>query len=158
MKDLEMIFDSWDTAFNEGKLFLISAVWGGAEWSFSDSEGKSYQLQLPATSNAILTITLFHLDTESVYELRFSSASAFRVLDEAGLLHIWNERQSSTNCFKVKQHAWSEESEVTFAMGSDNGYSFIIATEDDCVEVVSQHPPQINFIQKLQASVGLVSP
>lgn len=59
-----MIFDSWVTSFNEGKLFLINAVWGGA---FSDFEVKSYHLQLPATSNAILTITLFYLHTESVY-------------------------------------------------------------------------------------------
>lgn len=151
---VDMIFDDWDTPFNEGTIFLVSAAWGGGEWSVSYPNGKSYHLQIPTGTKAILTLTLFHLETESVYELRFPSASAFRVLDEGGLLNIWNEIQTNHNCFKVKGHAWSEESSVTFAMGSDDGFSFLITTSDDCVEVVCQHPPEIIFIQKLQPNTG----
>ncbi|WP_192890952.1 hypothetical protein [Vibrio bathopelagicus] len=148
--DIGMIFEPWDTPFNEGTLSIISVVWGGDEWRVSYSSGKSYHFQMPARARALLTVTLFHLESESVFELKFLSASAFRLLDEGGLLHIWSERQINHNCFKVKGHPWSIESPVTFAMGSDNGYSFFITTDDDCVEVVCRYPPEIVFLQKLQ--------
>ncbi|ABV38301.1 hypothetical protein Ssed_3697 [Shewanella sediminis HAW-EB3] len=144
-----MIFDTWDTPFNEGELFLVNATWGGDEWSVSYPDGKTYRLPMPTGSKEILTLTLFHLETEAIYELRFQSASAFRVLDEGGLLDIWSEKQTNHNCFKVKGHGWSEGSPVSFAMGSDDGFSYCISTDDDCVEVVCDQPPEIFFKQKL---------
>jgi len=151
---LPMMFDTWDTPFNLGELFLVNAMWGGDEWSVSYPGGKTYRLPIATGSKEILTLTVFHLETEGLYELRFPSASAFRVLDEGGLLDIWAEKETVHNCFKVKGHGWSEESPVSFAMGSDDGFSYFITTGDDCVEVVCDRPPEITFKQKLVPEVS----
>jgi hypothetical protein len=43
--------------------------------------------------------------------------------------------------FKVRSHAWSLESPIPFLRS--NGWAFVIATEDDCVEIVAEDEPII---------------
>ncbi len=85
-------------------------------------------------------------DASSLYLVFFEVVSAFRVLDEHGLLELWEKTSElggrpAARTFKVRNHAWTKESPITF-LASD-GWSYIMATDFDCIEIVSVTPPEI---------------
>ena len=84
-----------------------------------------------------------------IYLLEFEEVAAFRVLDEGGLLDMWVSRsspsQSADSTFRVRNHPWTEESFSSFVSGTDDGWSFVIATHDDCVEILARNPPKITL-------------
>lgn len=86
------------------------------------------------------------LDTKSIYRLVFPAIAAMRLLDEGGLLEFWQKTQKlggrpGLTTFRVRNHAWAHESVVSF-LGSD-GWSFVIASDNECLEVVSVSAPII---------------
>jgi len=140
----------WDTPINQGELSVLAVNYGRDDWGLSCEQG-SYVHQMPHQSSShTLTITVFHLLTESIYELRFEHVGAYRVLDEHGLLDMWSHKTDVTgNCFKVRNHAWAEESPVSFMTNTIDGWSYMISTDWDCVEVLTEADPDIVFIEKL---------
>ncbi len=75
------------------------------------------------------------------YRVAFEHVSAFRVLDEHGLLEIWQHPRPNRTAFRVRNHLWTRESPVTF-LASD-GWSYVVATDDACIEIVSASAPSI---------------
>lgn len=80
----------------------------------------------------------------------FHDARAFRVLDEGGLLELWeasskNPRPAQST-FRVRGHMWQSESPLAWIHGTAEPYfSYMIATDWDCLEVVSFDPPDIRL-------------
>jgi hypothetical protein len=71
--------------------------------------------------------------------------SAFRLLDEGGLLELWGSGAwSGARTFRVRNHAWTRESLLSFTPVPD-GWSYVIATHAECVEVIAPGPPQITL-------------
>lgn len=92
----------------------------------------------------------------SIYSLKFESIGGFRVMDEGGFPDFWNAtvRQGgrpALSTFKVRNHLWSWESAVPFAMQTSDGWSYVIATNDDCVEVLCKDKPAIRFEKTVAA-------
>ena len=82
--------------------------------------------------------------------MTFSEVSAFRALDEGGLPEFWWETKArggrpGLTTFRVRNHAWSHESFLSFFHGTAEGWSHVIATDGLCVEVVARNPPEITL-------------
>lgn len=119
--DGSLAFAAWDTPFSD----LV--VWLG-DVGYEAREGAlGFRVEVPAGG--------------SVYRVAFDNVSAFRVLDEHGLLELWQGQRPARTAFRVRNHAWTRESPVTF-LGSD-GWSFVVATDDTCIEIVSASEPEI---------------
>jgi hypothetical protein len=144
----------WITPFNSGDLCIINIRWGEPDWFVEyPSKRKRYEIKNNFNSDENgLTITVFHLDTESVYEILFGDAGAFRMLDEHGLTEIWTsgKKPRGINCFKVRNHGWSKESPLSFFMKSKDGWSYLVATDFECIEIIAKEPPKIIFKEKLK--------
>lgn len=86
------------------------------------------------------------IDKSAVIRLIFQNVIAFRVLEENGLLELWgasdvNPRPASTT-FRARGHKWSEESVLVFmAEGSELRFSYFVATDMHCLEVVCPEDP-----------------
>jgi hypothetical protein len=87
-------------------------------------------------------------EDRSIYKVVFDHVSAFRVLDEHGLTEIWNKTSEfggrpTATTFRVRNNLWSKESQLSFL--SSDGWSYIIATDWDCVEIVSNSEPAVGL-------------
>jgi hypothetical protein len=70
-----------------------------------------------------------------------------RLLDEGGLLEFWEKTKElggrpGKTTFRVRNHAWTDESFVSF-LATNDGWSFVIASDNECLEVLSANPPTI---------------
>lgn len=123
--DAAFAFHAWETPFENSSIDLIGA-------KFSE--------------DAALTFRVRVRETGSIYRVSFEHVSAFRVLDEHGLLEIWQKtdemggRPGSTT-FRVRNHLWTRESPISF-LASD-GWSYIAASDDYCIEAVAEGMPTI---------------
>ena len=102
-----------------------------------------------------LVIRVFWREGQAIYAVKFARIAAFRALDEGGLLELWEETHAQGGCptsatFKVRNHKWSKESPLAFAMSPEGLWSYVIATGNDCVEVVAFEPPEIVFERKIR--------
>ena len=93
-----------------------------------------------------LTIRISIGKTGQIYRILFEETSAFRVLDEHGLTELWQETSGKGSrpaytTFRIRNHAWMRESMASFLVA--DGWSYVIATDFDCVEIVSGKPPVI---------------
>lgn len=98
------------------------------------------------TQDATLTFRVYVRETRSTYRISFEQVSAFRVLDEHGLLEIWDKTKEmggrpGSATFRVRNHLWTKESPLSFL--ASEGWSYLTATDDDCIEVVSGTEPTI---------------
>lgn len=150
MSSKKVEIGKWETPFIEGDLWIVSVDWGYQRFSIGLSRGYEYMMNAHKKDYE-LSIKVFHVPTESVYEVNFEAAETFRVLDERGLLDIWGaEGWKGVNTAKVRGHPWSEESFLEFFSHSTDGWSFLIATDWTCVEVVTESEPDIVFVEKLE--------
>ncbi|HEX4739102.1 MAG TPA: hypothetical protein VH331_16240 [Allosphingosinicella sp.] len=103
-----------------------------------------------------LEARFFDLDTHIIYRIGCSPV-AFRVLDEHGLVELWHamneqRRPVGSSTFMVRNHGWSRESELSFMHGTRDGYSYIIATRLECLEIVAIDTPVIEQVGMAEAS------
>ena len=49
--------------------------------------------------------------------------------------------------FRVRNHDWSKEGLLAWLRGTEEGWSYVIATSGDRVEIVSSDPPVITVAQ-----------
>lgn len=82
--------------------------------------------------------------------VRFVEVGGFRVLDETGLTQLWAASEAAPRpghtTFRVRGHRWTAESEITFHLGTSNGWSYMIATDDDCLEVLTRVEPVVEHV------------
>ncbi len=155
--ELKVEFGVWDTPFMDGDITILDVSYLDGELS-NEYGDERVRFSLPPTRNlgsASLVVRLFHKEDRSVYALSFKDVGAFRVLDEHGLLDVWaasDERpRPNQSTFMVRNHRWSEDSMLSFVNFADDGWSYLIATDFDCVEVVCSQPPKIKLEQTVPA-------
>lgn len=145
-------FADWSTPFRHGNIHIISVEYGtGPHEVVYREPDKTYRLNSDQPEDAP-ALKAKILDTESnlLYEIAFPSILAFRVLDEHGLMELWGadtyEPKKLGATFLVRKHLWPKESPVTFTCGMDGEWSYMIATDDDCLEIVSAAVPIIQSL------------
>ena len=115
---------------------------------FTDAEVDILDLAYAATgqSGSALVVRVQLRGGERIYRLVFQTITALRLLDEGGLIAVWQKTaelggRPGRTTFRVRNHAWTQESVIPF-LASD-GWAYVIATDDDCLEVVSPSAPTI---------------
>lgn len=148
-----MEFDSWSTPFENGRVWLVDLSWGTKEWALEKTNGVKFLINGEEKHKKYKLIArVFHEDSQTIFELFFESVNGFRCLDEHGLTEIWSSNRPHLNTFKLKGHAWHKESPLTFFMGNDGEWSYLLVTSDECLEVVCSEMPVIKEFGKVEVS------
>jgi hypothetical protein len=125
----EFEFGEWSTPFTDAAVVILDVTYA------------------PRAQNGGELVARVHArDADTIYRLVFPTIAAMRLLDEGGLLEFWQKteelgRRPGRATFRIRNHAWARESVVSF-LASD-GWSFVIASDDECLEVVSATVPTI---------------
>ncbi|TXN70475.1 hypothetical protein [Methylobacterium sp. WL6] len=87
-----------------------------------------------------------------VARFAFRGVVAFRVLDEHGLLELWDASakrpRPARTTFRVRGHGWTRESPLVFDKTGDvDPYSHMVATDDLCLEVVCTVKPIVTIVR-----------
>lgn len=153
-------FADWNTPFRHGTLHIVSVEYGtGACEIVCHRPYQTYRLNSDQPENAP-ALKARVLDTESnlLYEISFASILGFRLLDEHGLLELWDtdayKARKPGGTFLVRNHSWHKESPLTFACGMDGEWSYMLATDNDCVEVVSAAEPAVRSLGEVIPVTG----
>ena len=88
--------------------------------------------------------------TQQRISFTFANCWTFRVLDERGLTELWNASSKTPRpaqtTFMVRGHTWQLESSLEWLWNCDAPYfSYMIATNSDCLEVIAPAPPDISM-------------
>lgn len=118
-------FGRWETPFENARIELMAVAYG-------EDQSLAFDIRVP--------------DSGATYRVRFEKVSAFRVLDESGLTEIWDRTgtgggRPGSATFRVRNHRWTRESPLVF-LASD-GWSHVVASDDDCIEIVAGTEPEI---------------
>jgi len=97
-----------------------------------------------------LVATFFSREKQAIVRVLGQNVGAFRVLDEGGLVDLWvasKERpRPGRTTFRVRGHGWQQESELEWVMGAPpDGYSYMVATRWQCLEMICYDPPHITI-------------
>jgi hypothetical protein len=150
-------FARWVTPIENDSIYLVDVTFGDGSFWTSDSNGRSFEVppSRPNQGDGVLAI-FFSIEQEALYEVRFYDAFTFRVLDEHGLVELWNATAEQGGrpgqaTFRVRNHGWHRESELSFIMsGAD--YSYVLASNTTCLEVVTGSEPRVRFVRKVPAT------
>jgi hypothetical protein len=143
-------FAPWPTLVENDELHLVSVRYGHAPQRV-DFVSEGFSLELPGgEDNKVGALEAIFLSREkrAAVVFVFDDVSAFRVLDEHGLVDMWNASaetaRPANTTFKVKGHQWQEESHLSWFMRGCE-FSFVIATGWDCLEVVTGTEPTVEL-------------
>lgn len=125
----EFEFGEWTTPFTDAAVEILEIAYAPHEQDGSE-----------------LVARVYARDADTIYRLVFPTIAAMRLLDEGGLLELWQKTtelggRPGPTTFRVRNHAWTHESVVSFL--ESDGWSFVIASDDECLEVVSVTAPTI---------------
>ena len=143
-------FAPWSTIVENDDLHLgkVSFDVGSPIVTYCQS-GLSYALP-PAgpPQHRELEATFVSIDKGTVIRFGFKDVIAFRVLDENGLLELWQASAATPRpaqtTFRARGHAWADESFLVFLdEGLKARYSYFVATGDLCLEVVCYSEPDV---------------
>jgi len=152
----------WNTLLDGSELHILSAGFSrDNEWGLGIKNEKYYEVENTHFKNPPFTelvVRVFSEKLEAVYQIQFYDVGAFRILDEHGIQEIIEACGKTTTypTLRVRQHGWSKESPLSFHMGTEEGWSYVIMTGWDCVEVLSQTEPRIVFESKVEPQKGLL--
>lgn len=143
-------FGEWRTPFENAAIEILEVAYAPVR-SWPDDDKPSYRdhslLRSPGDNDLVLRMYLY--DVNKTYRVVFEHVSAFRLLDEGGLPQFWKKTDElggrpARTTFRVRNHLWSGESEISFFMGTKEGWSFVIASHNECVEILSEKEPVIS--------------
>ncbi len=125
----EFEFGAWSTPFTDAAVDILEVKYG---WH--------------GQCGSELVVRLHARDENATYRLVFPTIAAVRLLDESGLLEFWQKTterggRPGRTAFRVRNHAWTRESPLSFQ--ATDGWSFVIASDNECLEVVSVAAPAI---------------
>jgi hypothetical protein len=146
-------FAPWSTPIENDRLQLVEVVYGGTGLLI-DLPPENLRVEVPAgRDEALPTLSarFLSLDKLKIYQISCWKPSAFRVLDEHGLTELWEaggeqESKRGNSTFRVRNHLWNRESMLSFAMVGEGAYSYLIATDWDCLEIVTHDPPSVELV------------
>ncbi|MGC6401534.1 hypothetical protein ACNI3Q_13255 [Sphingomonas sp. FW199] len=143
-------FAPWMTAVENDDLTLVGVRYGGHEAINFAKDDHTVELTLDYDDcENELEATFISREKMAGVVFYFNDVDGFRVLDEHGLVDLWNAsmdtpRPASTT-FKVKGHLWQTESELSWIM-RDCEFSYMVATNGDCLEVITGCEPSVKII------------
>jgi len=140
-------FEQWATPFTNAAVEILEVVYSPNRPWPEDARPHYRSNSLLRTHNdADLVARIYVYESKNIYRVTFNSISAMRLLDEGGLLEFWLKTEElggrpGQTTFRVRNHGWAEESLISFL--ETDGWSFVIASENECLEVVSAETPEI---------------
>jgi len=153
-------FAAWPTGVENDDLALgkLSYDLGGRLVTLP--EGRS--IGLPSSEKPqrqMLEATFVSITKTAVIRFGFSNVIAFRVLDENGLVELWAASAASPRptyaTFRARGHKWADESFLVFlAEGDLPRFSYFVATDDACLEVVCDDEPTVTDLGPAVVSDG----
>ncbi|WP_114520478.1 hypothetical protein [Altererythrobacter sp. ZODW24] len=143
-------FAPWPTEVENDELIFVGVKYGGYAKTEFVQEGLSLELELDYGDESDgLEVTFISREKKAGVCFSFDNVSAFRVLDEHGLVELWSASSSTPRpaqtTFKVKGHKWQDESELSWVMSSCE-YSFMVATGSNCLEVIANCEPTVTLL------------
>ncbi len=157
-REFKVEFERFDSILSNSELEIINLQWGGGNLSsWHRVTNESYVNKgLEGFEDYSLQIDVFSLAHRAIYRLKFGYEYGFRLLDEGGLLEFWGSKDYDYNklgsLIKVKYSPWREESIIPFVYS--NEYSFLIITCNECVEVITDDSPKIEFVKEVEVKAG----
>jgi hypothetical protein len=145
-------FASWETVVQDDDLQLVGLSFRSGSWVRYPNEG--FRLDLPEAESPEqpeIEATFLSREKRAAVRFRFAEVAAFRVLGEEGLLEMWeaskdNPRPASST-FRVRGHQWQAESFLVWFHGADDQhFSYMVATDSDCLEVVATAEPVLEML------------
>lgn len=141
----ELEFSQWETPFTNSEIEILEVVHSPVRpWPANDVPYYRAKSLLQFHDDNDLVARIYSYDMNKIYRVSFETVSAFRLLDEGGLLELWGSagwRGDRTS--RVRNHAWTKESRGSFISGTNDGWSFLIASQNECLEILSEEAPQI---------------
>lgn len=138
----EFEFGEWVTPFTDAEIEILEVL-------YSPKRERHYRIDslLPEHDDRDLVARIYIPDTDKIYRVVFPWISAMRLLDEGGLMELWVKTREfggrpGQTTFRVRNHAWVRESFASF-MSTDDGWSFVIASRNECLEVLTMTAPII---------------
>ena len=152
-------FSEWRTEVENDDLAFVGLGYGGYERIEYVKDGFSIELGLADDeSDGALEATFISREKKAGVKFSFANVSAFRVLDEHGLVDLWNasklQSRPAQTTFKVKGHKWQTESELSWLMPGCE-YSFMIATGWNCLEVIANCEPTITLLPAVVREIAV---
>lgn len=122
-----------------------------AEWTTGFENDTLSLVSLGLSEERVLSAVFFSHEKNQQVRFTFIDARAFRILDEGCLLELWaaskKKPRPAQSTFRVRGHAWQAESPLAWFHGSDqSGFSYLVATDWDCLEVIVYDPPTIEML------------
>ena len=147
-------FARWETPIENDELHLVDLVYGDGSWSTEDRAGQRFEVPPVRPIFGGLIATFFSVEKRALFEIRSPDTFTFRMLDEHGLVDLWAASNARARpgraTFRVRHHGWHRESELSFVMSSAE-YSFVIATNWACLEIVVGQQPEIALVREVPA-------
>lgn len=140
-------FDQWVTPFSDALIEILEVAYSPARpWPKDATPQYRTNSLLRSNNDSDLMARVYVYETDKMYRVTFDTISAVRLLDEGGLLELWGKTaefggRPGRTTFRVRNHGWTKESPISFLCA--NGWSFVIASQDECLEVVSANQPKI---------------
>jgi hypothetical protein len=145
-------FAPWSTVVENDELLLLNVTYSASNYVDFLSEGfRLNHPELSAQDVSVLTARFISKEKKSGVNFRFANVSAFRMLDEHGLMELWqasseNPRPAQST-FQVRGHAWQRESPLVWYMRPGSNYfSYMVATDWECIEVICSSEPTIEVV------------
>ena len=142
----------WKTPFVEDQLVLFDLRWGRGGISIGGEITGDFEIA-PETGEEFpaLEVSVFSLETQSVYKVSFASVLGFRVIDSDDFIDMLSAAgfRAGESTFMVRH----ESSPLSVLSTVENGaWSYVIATEVDCLEVaaMSDDGVAIEFVREVE--------
>lgn len=143
-------FAPWPTLVENDDLLLGRLTFDvGSPLATSVREGLSYALPpSPQPQSRDLEASFISTARGTIIRFGFSDVIAFRVLDENGLIQLWEASRATPRpaqtTFRATGHAWSRESMIAFlGEGAKARFSYFVATNEWCLEVICNAEPEV---------------
>jgi len=163
-KNIEL--GEWSTPLLGKEIHILSAGYSKEnEFGLGLRREKHYLIENSHFQNPTFTdllVRVFCVDSEEVYQIQFSNVGGFRILDEHGLQEVFSAREKKTHwptfpTFRLRHHGWTKESPASFHMGTNDGWSYMVMTGWDCVEVLTIDEPRVTIESKVESHAGPLS-
>ncbi|WP_298397338.1 hypothetical protein [Sphingobium sp.] len=142
-------FARWETVVERDELTLTGLTYVCAD-TVTYPEAELAVSDLKYDPSYALQARFLSRQKQAIVNVTARNVRAFRVLDEGGLVDIWTAARQeggiSHSTFRVRGHGWQTESELEWLMeDAPGGYSYLIATPWQCLELVCRNPPEIEI-------------
>lgn len=143
----EVQFKAWHTPVEDDDLILGRVKFDAGSPLATFADGTSLSLP-PEPTRFPLVATFISSNKHAIVTFGFPAVTAYRVVDENGLVELWDANakhpRPTASTFRVRGHQWSKESFLAFVDEDPKGaFSYVVATQNLCLEVIAHLDPQI---------------